>query len=485
MKDYILAVDEGTTATTVMLLTPSLEVVDKVSLEITQHYPEKGWVEHDPEELFDKTLSAIRLLMEKTGVNPSSISAIGITNQRETTVAWNRKNGKPYGRAIVWQCRRTANMCEKLKRSGLEKEISEKTGLLIDPYFSATKISWLLKNGLPIREPLAFGTVDSWLLFKFTGGEVHATDVSNASRTMLYNIKKLQWDDDLLKLFGVKREFLPEVLPSAGIFGKIKNSPPLPDGIPISGIAGDQQAALFGQGCFRDGDSKCTYGTGAFLLTNTGRKMVKSKHRLLTTIAWQMGDVVTYALEGSSFIAGAVVQWLRDGLGIIKTSSEIESIAEETSGGVIFVPAFVGLGAPYWRSSARGVIWGITRDTTKGHIARAALEGIAFQVADLLESMEKDTGKRVRMLKVDGGASVNDMLMQFQADITGKIVARPRVLETTALGAGMLAGIGAKIFQSIEELSRIRTVEKEFHPRMSASERKRKIKEWREVIKKA
>jgi len=482
---YILAIDEGTTATTVLLLSSALEVIEKASEEITQFYPEKGWVEHDPEEIYAKTMKAVETVIEKSGIEKGKIECIGITNQRETVVAWDRKTGKPYGRAIVWQCRRTEKMCENLKKRGLEKFIAERTGLVIDPYFSATKISWLLKNGISSGEDVAFGTIDSWLLFKLTGGTVHGTDVSNASRTMLFNIKSLKWDDDLLKIFGIKKNSLLEVFPSAGIFGKTKNAYPLPDGIPISGIAGDQQAALFGQCCFKEGDSKCTYGTGAFLLMNTGKKVVRSKHRLLTTVAWQIGKDVNYALEGSSFIAGAVVQWLRDGLKIISSSSEIEKIAGETSGGVIFVPAFVGLGAPHWRSSARGVIWGITRDTTRGHIARAALEGIAFQVAELLESMEKDLGKKTKSMKVDGGASVNNILMQFQADITGKRIIRPRVLETTALGAGMLAGLGARVFSSLKDLENAWVFESEFTPRMRENERKKRLDLWKEVVKKA
>jgi len=482
---YILAIDEGTTATTVLLLSSSLEVIEKASEEITQFYPEKGWVEHDPEEIYAKTMKAVERVIEKSGIEKEKIECIGITNQRETVVAWNRKTGKPYGRAIVWQCRRTEKMCETLKKRGLEKFISERTGLVIDPYFSATKIAWLLKNRISTREDVAFGTIDSWLLFKLTGGTVHGTDVSNASRTMLFNIKSLKWDDDLLKIFGIKKDSLPEVFPSAGIYGKTKGAHPLPEGIPISGIAGDQQAALFGQCCFKEGDSKCTYGTGAFLLMNTGKKAVRSKHRLLTTIAWRIENNTTYALEGSSFIAGAVVQWLRDGLKIISSSSEIEKVAGETSGGVIFVPAFVGLGAPHWRSSARGVIWGITRDTTREHIARAALEGIAFQVAELLESMEKDLGKKTKSMKVDGGASVNNILMQFQADITGKRIIRPKVLETTALGAGMLAGLGCGIFSSLEDLSRVWVFEREFLPEMTKKEREKRLALWKEVVKKA
>jgi len=482
---YILAIDEGTTATTVLLLSSSLEVIEKASEEITQFYPEKGWVEHDPEEIYDKTMKAVETVIEKSRIEKEKIECIGITNQRETVVAWNRKTGKPYGKAIVWQCRRTEKMCESLKKRGLEKLIMDKTGLVIDPYFSATKIAWLLKNGVSSKEDVAFGTIDSWLLFKLTGGTVHGTDVSNASRTMLFNIKSLKWDDDLLKLFGIKKSSLPEVFPSAGILGKTKNAHPLPDGIPISGIAGDQQAALFGQCCFKEGDSKCTYGTGAFLLMNTGRKPVKSKHRLLTTVAWKIKENVTYALEGSSFIAGAVVQWLRDGLKIISSSSEIEKVAGETSGGVIFVPAFVGLGAPHWRSSARGVIWGITRDTTREHIARAALEGIAFQVAELLESMEKDLGKKTKTMKVDGGASVNNVLMQFQADITGKRIIRPKVLETTALGAGMLAGLGIGVFSSLDALANAWVFEREFIPGMGEKERKKRLALWKEVVKKA
>lgn len=483
---YLLAIDEGTTALTVMLFDTNLRVVSTASREIAQYYPEKGWVEHDPDEIYRKVLECIGECLGKAGVKGSDVEGLGITNQRETVVSWDLKNGTPFGRAIVWQCRRTADMCEKLKRRGLEREIRKRTGLLIDPYFSATKIKWLLDKNLRGKKNVAFGTVDSWLLYKLTGGEVFATDVSNASRTMLFNIHKVKWDDELLKLFGVKREMLPDVFPSAWIFGKTKGVGVLPDGIPISGIAGDQQSALFGQCCYSVGDSKCTYGTGAFLLVNTGKKLVSSKNRLLTTIAWDTGDGVYYALEGSCFIAGAVVQWLRDGLGLIKSSSEVEKLAESVcdSGGVVFVPAFVGLGAPYWRSDARGIIWGITRDTNAGHIARAALEGIAFQVAELLFAIEKDINVRVKSIKVDGGASSNNLLMQFQADITGKKIIRPLVKETTAMGAVMLAGVGIGMFK-VDELSKVWTPEREFYPSMRESERKKRIEQWRRVVTKA
>lgn len=483
---YLLAIDEGTTALTVMLFDENLNVVSTSSQEITQFYPFKGWVEHDADEIYKKVIGCIKECLDKAGLKGNDVSAIGITNQRETVVPWDLKSGEPFSKAIVWQCRRTAEMCEKLKKRGYEKEVRKRTGLLIDPYFSATKIKWLLDNGLREKRNVAFGTIDSWLLYKLTGGEVFGTDVSNASRTMLFNIHKVRWDDELLKIFRVKREMLPDVLTSAGVLGKTKGAGVLPDGVPISGMAGDQQSALFGQCCYSVGDSKCTYGTGAFLLVNTGKKPINSKNRLLTTIGWDIGEGPYYALEGSCFIAGAVVQWLRDALGVISSSSEVEELANKVahSGGVIFVPAFVGLGAPHWKSDAKGIIWGITRDTTAGHIARAGLEGIAFQVADLLEAMEKDTGKRVKAIKVDGGASKNNLLMQFQADITGRTIIRPRVKETTAMGAVMLAGIGVGMF-NLNELSKKWSIERRFLPSFSPSERKKRKEQWRSVVKKA
>jgi len=459
MADIVLAIDLGTTATSCLVLDRNFRILAKGSLELTQHYPKPGWVEHDPSDIWDVTGRVIRLTMDRAGISGGDVAAIGITNQRETTIVWEKKTLQPVYNAIVWQCRRTADFCEELKNRGKEDIFREKTGLLLDPYFSGTKIRWLLDNVAGVAErarsgELAFGTVDSFALAHFTNGKVHATEPSNASRTLLYNIHTNRFDPELAEILGIPMGMLPEVRPSAGIFGYTEGLDFLPDGIPISGILGDQQAALFGQGCWKQGEAKCTYGTGAFVLLNTGERAVSSNRGLLTTVAWQIDGKTTYALEGSAFIAGAAVQWLRDGLGLIKSAPEIEELAKTVpdNGGVVFVPALAGLGAPYWRPDTQGVLAGITRGTTSGHIARAVLEGIALEVYDLVLAMSGDLGEPLRLMQVDGGASMNDLLMQFQADLLDLQVIRPMVTETTAFGAGLLAAYGAGLVDQIEDL---------------------------------
>lgn len=492
MANLVLAIDQGTTSTTVMLVDRELNVVGKVSKELRQIYPKPGWVEHNPEEIWETVVKAIEELLATTKRSGSDIAAIGITNQRETTILWNRIDSNPVFNAIVWQCRRTASICDKLKAKGLEKEIKKRTGLVIDPYFSSTKIIWLLDNIQGLRRraqkgEISFGTVDSWLLWKLTNGTCHFTDVSNASRTMLMNLKTLEWDDLLLKALGIPPSILPEIKPTACIYGYTDGVKVLPDGIPIASLVGDQQAALFGQTCFERATSKCTYGTGAFLLMNCGSEIINSRHNLLTSVGWKIDKKTTYVLEGSAFNAGAIVQWLRDGLGIIASSSEFESLHNSVrdSGGVIFVPALTGLGAPYWDSNARGIICGITRGTTKAHIARAAMEGIALQIYDLYRTMEEDSRKKIKVMKVDGGASVNNTLMQFQADILDVEIVRPKIVETTALGAAMLAGIAVGIWKNLDELRNVWKEDRAFYPQMPMSQRKNILRKWSEAIKKA
>jgi glycerol kinase len=414
MMHYLLAIDQGTTGTTALLIDRDLVIRGKVTVDFPQHYPQPGWVEHGPEEIWFSVLQAIRRLLQETAVPTSEIAAIGITNQRETTLLWERATGHPVGNAIVWQCRRSADICRKLKEKGVEPRIREKTGLVLDPYFSGTKLTWRLRQEAQLRRraesgELAFGTVDSFLVWRLTGGVRHVTDVSNASRTLLMDLRSLAWDDEMLGLFEVPRPLLPEIRPSSQIYGHTKGLELLPDGIPVAGMAGDQQAALFGQACFAPGEAKCTYGTGAFLLENTGAEIVASRSGLLTTVAWQIGDEASYALEGSAFIAGAAVQWLRDGLGLFQNSMDIEALAASVpdSGGLVFVPALTGLGAPHWKSEARGAILGITRGTTAAHLARATLEGIALQIGDLVTAMTADRGKPPALLNVDGGAARN------------------------------------------------------------------------------
>ena len=489
MAKAVLAIDQGTTGTTALVLDRRLAVKGKANFEFRQIFPKPGQVEHDLEDIWTSTQKAIAGALREAGVKGADLEAIGITNQRETTLLWERRAGRPLYHAIVWQDRRTAGACDELRKQGKEPWIREKTGLVLDAYFSGTKLQWLLENVKGAREraergELAFGTVDSALLWKLTGGAVHATDVTNASRTLLMNLTTRAWDDELLALFGVPRQVLPEIRPSAGEFGRTKGVRGLPDGIPIAGIAGDQQAAMVGQACFAEGEAKCTYGTGAFLLMNAGPKPVTSKHGLLGTVAWQIGDEVAYALEGSAFVAGAVVQWLRDGLGIIRQSSEIEALAKEVpdSGGVVFVPALAGLGAPHWRQDARGLVCGIDRGVTKAHLARAALEGIAFEIYELAQSMAQDIGKPMPMFRVDGGASTNDLLMQFQADLLQTPIERPRMVETTALGAAFLAGIGTGMWAGTKEVAKAWKPGRRFLPKMKDEAREAHLARWRKAI---
>ncbi len=492
MAKYVLAIDQGTTGTTALLIDQRLSVKAKVNVEFRQIFPKPGQVEHDLEDIWASTQKAISQALREASIKGSELQAIGITNQRETTALWDRKTGRPVHNAIVWQDRRTAPACEALKAQGREPFVKEKTGLVLDPYFSATKIRWLLDNvkGLEqkaMRGEVAFGTIDTLLLWRLTGGVAHATDVTNASRTLLMDLAERRWDDELCSLFGVPKQLLPEIKPSAGLFGVTKGIKVLPDGIPIAGIAGDQQAAMVGQACFSPGEAKCTYGTGAFLLINAGPKPVASKHGLLGTVAWQIGDEVAYALEGSAFIAGAVVQWLRDGLSVIKKSGDIEALARQVpdSGGVVFVPALAGLGAPHWRSDARGLISGIDRGTTKAHLARAALEGVAFEIHDLAQAMSQDIGTPMPMFKVDGGASANDLLMQFQADLLQTPIERPRMIETTALGAAFLAGLGTGVWSGLAELKKSWRVDKKFQPKMKPEAREEHLARWRKAVERA
>ena len=463
----------------------------KVNQEYRQIFPQPGWVEHDPEDIWKSVTDTIKGALDQAKISGHEVASVGITNQRETTILWDKKTGKAVHNAIVWQDRRTAAFCEKLKKAGHEKKFRSKTGLVLDPYFSGTKIRWMIDNipGLKTRASsgdVAFGTVDTYLLWRLTGGAVHATDVSNASRTLLMDLKTLQWDSGLCKILGVPHEVLPEIKPSIGVFGKTKNTPGLPDGIPIAGIAGDQQSALFGQACFEAGEAKCTYGTGSFLLFNIGPKPILSRSGLLTTVAWQWGSKVTYALEGSAFICGAAVQWLRDGLGLIHSSSEVENLALEVPdcGGVQFVPALTGLGAPYWNPEARGVIHGLTRGSTKAHIARATLEGMAMQNVELLLAMQKDLKKKIKTLKVDGGASKNNLLLQMQADFLGAHCVRPQVIETTSAGAAFMAGLGVGIWGSLAEIKKVWKKDHEFVPQFSDRQRKARLAQWQLAVKK-
>jgi glycerol kinase len=468
MGNYILSLDQGTTSSRAILFDHSGNIVSLAQKEFTQHYPSPGWVEHDPMEIWSTQVGVATEALIKAGLTPKDVAAIGITNQRETTIVWDKETGKPINNAIVWQDRRTAGFCDSLKEKGKSEMIQQKTGLIIDAYFSATKIKWVLDNVEGAREKaqsgkLAFGTVDSWLVWNLTGGRVHATDVTNASRTMLFNIHNLSWDDELLELFGVPASMLPKVCASSEVLGETAGNI-LAHKIPIAGIAGDQQAALFGQMCTKPGMVKNTYGTGCFMLMNTGDKAVTSNNNLITTVGWKIKDKVSYALEGSIFIGGAVVQWLRDGLGLISTAAAVESLAMQVSdnGGVYLVPAFAGLGAPYWDQHARGTMVGITRGTTAAHIARAALESIAFQTMDVLKAMEVDAGAPILELRVDGGAVSDDLLMQIQADVLNTVVVRPEVTEVTALGAAYLAGLAVGFWKSEEELQTQWKVNKQF-----------------------
>jgi glycerol kinase len=488
---YVLALDQGTTSSRAILFDHESAIKGVAQREFEQIFPQPGRVEHDPEEIWSSQISVAVEALSRAELRPRDIAAIGITNQRETTIVWNRETGKPVYNAIVWQDRRTAAFCDQLKADGQETLIQQRTGLMIDSYFSASKITWILDHVPGMRSladawKLAFGTVDSWLIWKLTGGRIHVTDASNASRTMLFNIHTGEWDDELLRIFRVPASMMPAVGASSQIYGEVTTTLGL-GGITIAGIAGDQQASLFGQRCTSPGLTKNTYGTGCFALQNTGTVAVSSSNRLVTTVAWKMGDVIEYALEGSVFVGGAVVQWLRDGLGIIRTSAEIEQLAASVSdnGGVYFVPAFVGLGAPHWDQYARGSMFGLTRGTTAGHVARAALESIAYQVADLLDAIQRDSGTPLPELRVDGGGSANDALMQFQADILGIPIVRPAVTETTALGAAYFAGIAVKFWRDAAEIASMPRQEQRFDPRMPRSKVNGLRERWNEALSRA
>jgi len=488
---YILALDQGTTSSRAILFDQAGSIAAVAQKEFEQFYPQQGWVEHDPTEILTSQLSCAVEALGKAGARPRDVVAIGITNQRETTIVWERATGKPIHPAIVWQDRRTAAQCRSLEESGAGEKVSSTTGLVIDPYFSATKIRWILDNvegarARAERGELAFGTVDSWLIWNLTSGKRHVTDVTNASRTLLYNIVKGEWDAEMLRIFGVPESMLPEVAWSSERVGEVTTTLGL-GGVPIAGMAGDQQAALFGQLCWNAGEAKNTYGTGCFLLQNVGTEFVRSKHRLITTLAASAQKRREYALEGSIFIGGAVVQWLRDNLKLIAASADVEQLAASVpdTNGVVFVPAFVGLGAPHWDPHASGLMIGLRRDTKPGHIARAALESIAFQVADVLDAVQSETGAPLGALRVDGGAAVNNLMMQFQADVLGVPVLRPRVTETTALGAAYLAGLAVDFWASPDELRTQRQDDVAFLPKMDAAERVERREQWRRAVERA
>ena len=487
MAKYIMALDAGTTSNRCILFDKSGRICAMAQKEFTQHYPKPGWVEHDAQDIFSTQLEVAQAAMRNAGVSANEIAAIGITNQRETTVVWNKHTGLPVCNAIVWQCRRTADFCDSIKAEGWENTICEKTGLLLDPYFSGTKLRWILQNIPGAMEQaengdLLFGTVETWLIWKLTGG-IHVTDYSNASRTMLFNIHTLQWDEEILKKLEIPRCMLPEVLPSSHVYGT--TAPEFFGGpIPISGAAGDQQAALFGQTCFTPGDAKCTYGTGAFLLMNTGKAPIVSQNGLVTTIAWGISEKVEYALEGSIFVAGAAIQWLRDELGLLSSSAESEFMARQVddTNGCYVVPAFTGMGAPHWDAYARGTIVGLTRGTNKYHIVRATLDSIGYQVADVLKAMEADANMQLGTLKVDGGAAANNYLLQTQADIMGAQVVRPRCVETTALGAAYLAGLAVGYWKNTEDIRKNWAIDRTFSPEISKEERTARCKGWSKAV---
>ncbi len=490
-KDLVLAIDQGTTGTTALLVDRRLQVLASKNLEYKQHYPKPGWVEHDLEDIWKSTLQTIKAVVKdkKTALR---IAAIGITNQRETSCFWSRSTGKALARAIVWQDRRTTDICEKLKSEGQESLFQLRTGLFLDPYFSGTKVKWILENNPKVKaardkKDLCFGTIDSYLIHKLTGGDrnsIHVTEYSNASRTLFLNLKNLSWDEELLEILSVPKHILPELKDSDALFGKIRNVPGLPDGIPIHGVLGDQQAALLGQACTEKGMAKCTYGTGSFILMNTGERIPTSQHKLLATIAWKIKGKTSFALEGGAFTAGAAVQWVRDGLKIIKKSSDIEVLAKTVtdSQGVVFVPGFVGLGAPHWKPDVRASFFGITRGTTQGHIARAVLEGIAFMNHDILRAMEKDLGESLISLNVDGGACKNNLLMQFQADVLNVKLNRPQMVETTSLGAVFAAGLGVGLWKDFSEIKKTWKVDKIFKPVMASSAKAEYLKNWNSAI---
>jgi glycerol kinase len=488
-KRLVLAIDQGTTGSAALLIDRDLHVLAHAKREFPQHYPQPGWVEHDPEDIWQSVLAAVREVFQRSGRSPREVAAIGITNQRETSLLWDRETGRPVHHAIVWQCRRTAELCAQLKQEGLEREFRDRTGLVLDPYFSGTKVRWLLENVRGLRQraeagEIAFGTVDSFLLWRLTGGRVHGTDVSNASRTLMLNLKTLDWDPELCGYLGVPFDVLPQVLDTSGVLGTTQGVDGLPDEIPIAALVGDQQSALFGQAAFDAGQAKCTYGTGAFLLLNTGDKPMPSTHGLLTTVAWRIQGRTTYALEGSSFIAGAAVQWLRDELRLIGTSAEVEALARTVpdAGGCVFVPALAGLGAPHWDPQARGALLGISRGTNRGHLARAVLDGLAFQIVDLARATEADAQRALPDLRVDGGATADDLLMQRQADLLGVPVLRPKMAETTSLGAALLAGLAVGLWTDLAALREVVAVERTFTPALGAAERARDLAAWRAAV---
>ena len=489
---FVLALDQGTTGSTALVVDDEGVVRARGYAEVPQHYPRPGWVEHEPDDLWTTVEAAAMQALAAAGLSGDDVAAIGITNQRETTLVWDRTTSAPIHRAIVWQCRRTAAVCDRLRAAGHEADVRQRTGLVLDAYFSGTKIAWLLDHVPDARRraargQLAFGTVDTWLLWKLTRGRVHATDVSNASRTLCLSLATVDWDARMCALLNVPREVLPEIVDSSGPCAETADLGWLPGGVPIAGIAGDQQAALFGQACFAPGDAKNTYGTGCFALVNTGEQAVLSEHGLLTTIAWRIGGRTTYALEGAVFVAGAAVQWLRDGLGIIDNAAQTQALASSVpdTGGVYFVPAFVGLGAPYWDQHARGTIMGLTRGTTRAHLARAALEAIAFQSRDVLDAMAGDAKATLTRLKVDGGAVANDFLCQFQADILDAEVVRPAVIETTGLGAAYLAGLGAGLWRSRDAVAQRHAVDHTFQPAMAARERAERYEQWKRAVERS
>lgn len=492
MKKYILSFDQGTTSSRAIIFDHDGNICGVSQKEFKQIFPKAGWVEHDAMEIWGSQSGVAREVLETVGVRPEEVAAIGITNQRETTVVWDKNTGRPVYNAIVWQCRRTASICDELKRKGWEKKIRDKTGLVIDAYFSATKIKWILDNVPGAREKadngdLLFGTIDTWLIWNLTRGRVHVTDYSNASRTMLYNIKELKWDDEILEELNIPKSMLPEVKPSSTVYGYTDERTFGGAEIPIAGIAGDQQAALFGQSCYNQGTAKNTYGTGCFMLMNTGEKPVESKNGLLTTIAWGIDNKVYYALEGSVFIAGAAIQWLRDSLRLVYDAPQTEYYANlvEDTDGVYVVPAFTGLGAPYWDMYARGAVLGLTRGTKREHLVRATLESLAYQTKDILEAMQQDSGIELKSLKVDGGASANNFLLQFQSDILGVPVMRPSVVETTALGAAFLAGLAVKFWNNQQEIQSVCQIDKIFESKMDNEIRIKKYRGWKKAVKRS
>jgi len=488
--DYFLALDAGTTSSRSIIFDSKGDIIAIDQIEFNQIFPQKGWVEHNPKEIWETQLRTIKRVVQKANINPNQIVSIGITNQRETTVMWNKETGKPVYNAIVWQCRRTTPLCNEIKAKGDDKIIFEKTGLVVDPYFSATKIKWILDNveeakKLQKLNNLSFGTIDSWLLYKLTGGKSHKTDHSNASRTMLFNINSCKWDEDLLKYFGISPSILPDAIDSNSNFGTLDKSI-LGVEIPITGILGDQQAALFGQTCFSECEAKMTYGTGGFILFNIGKNIYLSKNKLLTTVAWTINNETIRALEGSIFIAGAAIQWLRDNLQIIpnSASSELSANAVSDNGGIYFIPAFTGLGAPYWDPDSKGAIFGITRDTTKDHIVRAALESIVYSTKDVVNAIEKDIDKKLISLKVDGGASKNNFLLHFLSDILNVEIIRPKITETTALGAALISALGVGYYKNLDELKKVYKVERTFKPKMDKNKSKELYKNWIHYIDK-